>query len=339
MTVTLGNRWFTFSALKALMVPVAFACCLSDALAGRTFAATNNDLDAEYEEWGLEPPVRQKKPAIPSEPSKPRTQATGSPAKESVPAVDPAVPADLAARFGQAAVQVVVVLEDGRELQTIGWIVDKGRGIVMTNRHVVVGAVKLIVAYPQLPGAERGSVTGSPAVMMQWNSNQDIAYLQVSSPIPASLPALTLENQSGQPTVGGYPTSGFERTAGEQSSDPWADPQAPRNVNPGLSREPGNPLVGQWYLQDDVGDYNLTMMVRFDEQGNFRLDSIAVDESGSEDRSALVGSYTVRGSTLLLQTNEGPQQAQFMFEDGYLNVTMPDGVVTLTFERVELSRW
>ena len=182
-------------------------------------------------------------------------------------------------------------------------------------------ALMLFVAYPQLPGAENGSLTGSAAVLMQSDSNRDITYLQVESTLPALLPTLTLANQQAQ--------SASRDQAGSTSNQ--GKPAV--NARP-VDASQRNPLVGQWYLQDYVEDYELTMMVRFDEQGKFRMDTISVDQFGSEDRDALVGTYTVRGDTLFLQTNEGPQQAQFKFEVGNLIVAMADGVVTFTFERV-----
>ena len=86
-----------------------------------------------------------------------------------------------------------------------------------------------------------------------------------------------------------------------------------------------------------MGEYKITMLARFDEQGEFRLDTITVDQDGSQDRQAMVGTYLIRGNRLSLQTNEGPHQAQFKFEIDFLSVTMPDGVVTFNFERVKRS--
>lgn len=324
MTVALANRWFTSRFFKAILLLVAVEGSLCVPLTGRLLAADTTDLAAEYEEWGLEPPVSAKEPKPEPEPIKPDPQAAR--ANDDRPAEGPAVPADLAARFGQAAVLIVAVMEDGKELHTAGWIVDKERRVVMTNHPLIAVADKLFVAYPQIPGSEEGSLTGSPALLMQSNSHLNITYLQVESQLPAALPTLILAAPRAQPTNSGQ--AGFSRDQGSLGGN-GQHMEAPRH----------NPLVGQWYLQDVVGDYHLTMLVRFDEQGKFRMDTAAVYLDGSEDREVLVGTYLIRGDTLLLQTNEGSQQAQFKFENGYLNVTMPDGVVTFTFERVEKSQW
>ncbi|MEZ6079820.1 MAG: hypothetical protein R3C56_30350 [Pirellulaceae bacterium] len=159
---------------------------------------------------------------------------------------------------------------------------------------------------------------------MQTKNDSDIIYLLVQSQIPAALPTLTVAGPRAQPTDAGQTISSGDRRERGGSSQ-------------GTDASHRNPLVGQWYLQDDVGDYGVTMLAAFDEQGGFRMDTIALDLWGSEDREAVVGTYLVRGNTLFLQTNEGPLQAQFKFEDGYLVVAMPDGVVTFTFERVEKS--
>lgn len=320
MTATLGNGWFTGRFIKVVLLLVVAESCVSAPLTGRLLAADAADRAAEYEEWGLEPPASPKESQVKSQSSTP--QPPVSPAKDIRNAEGPTVPADLAARLGQAAVLIVAVMDDGKEFHTVGWIVDQERRIVMTSHPLVAVAVKLFVAYPQLTGAEKGSLTGAPANLMQSPSHPDITYLQVESPLPVSLPTLTLAGSRVQPTDAGQTVfSGDRREHGGngQSTD------APQR----------NPLVGQWYLQDDVGDYRLTLLARFDEQGGFRMDTIALDLWGSEDREAVVGTYSVRGNTLILQTNEGPLQAQFKFEDGYLVVTMPDGVVTFTFERVE----
>jgi hypothetical protein len=320
MTVTPGNRWFTSGFFKAILLFVAVESCFSAPLTSRSLAAATTDLAAEYEEWGLEPPAREKEPLVKSQPSPP----VAAPTNDSRPAGGPPVPTDLAAQFGQAAVLIVAVMEDGKEFHTAGWIVDKERRVVVTTHPLVAVAVKLLVAYPQLPGAEKGSVTGSSAVLMQSSSHPDIAYLQVESPLPAALPMLTLTGPNAQPT-----NSHQTRFSSEQGN------RGGRGQR--LDESPHAPLVGQWYLQDYVGEYEITMLARFDEQGKFRMDTIAVDQDGSEDREAMVGTYLIRGNTLFLQTNEGPLQAQFKFENDYLSVTMPDGVVTFTFERVERS--
>ncbi|MCA9160039.1 MAG: hypothetical protein KDA72_17015 [Planctomycetales bacterium] len=322
MTATLGNGWFTGRFIKVVLLLVVAESCVSAPLTGRLLAADAADRAAEYEEWGLEPPASPKESQVKSQSSTPQPPA--SPAKGSRSSEGPPVPADLAARLGQAAVLIVAVMDDGKEFHTVGWIVDQERRIVMTSHPLVAVATKVFVAYPQLPGAEKGSLTGAPAILMRSPSHPDIAYLQVESELPVSLPTLTVAGSRAQPIDAGQTISSGDRRERGGSSQ-------------GTDASHRNPLVGQWYLQDDVGDYGLTMLARFDEQGGFRMDTIALDLFGSEDREAVVGTYLVRGNTLFLQTNEGPLQAQFKFEDGYLVVMMPDGVVTFTFERVEES--
>lgn len=318
MIVTLVNRWFTTHFFKACLLLLAVECGLSAPLTSRLIAADTTDLAAEYEEWGLEPPVDKKGPEVDSKPLAPQPQDS---AEKADAAVGPAVPSDLEEQFSQAAVLIVAIMEDGKELHASGWIVDKERQVVMTNHPLVAHAIKLFVGYPQLPGAEKGSMTGSPALLMQSNGHPGITYLLVESTIPATLTTLTLAGSREQPTDSGQ--GGFSRAQASLEENSW-----PSNASL------PNPLVGQWYLQDDVGDYELTMMVMFGARGEFRMETIAVDYYGSEDREVLVGTYSVRGNTLYLQTNDGPQQAQFKLEGGYLTVTIPDGVVTFTFERV-----
>lgn len=127
---------------------------------------------------------------------------------------------------------------------------------------------------------------------MQTKNDSDIIYLLVQSQIPAALPTLTVAGPRAQPTDAGQTISSGDRRERGGSSQ-------------GTDASHRNPLVGQWYLQDDVGDYGVTMLAAFDEQGGFRMDTIALDLWGSEDREAVVGTYLVRGNTLFLQPTRG----------------------------------
>jgi hypothetical protein len=297
MTLNLRNHLLSNAFLSLFAVVVAAQCGLGTSAC--LAATTKSDLAAEYEEWGLEPPAGSQKPDVSVERPKPTHDRPpqDEPFTEQQHTNNPVVPAGLASRFEQAAIFVLVVFEDGKEFLTVGWIVDREQGIVLTHRHLVSEAAKLFVGYPQLPKGDKNSMTGSPAILLQTTSELDIAYLQVENPIPARLPTVTVATPS-QPT-----------------------------------QQATNPLVGQWYLQDNVNGTRLAMHVQFQANGRFQLEIYTTDWLGNEEQQSIFGTYSAQGNRLMLQGNEGPIQAAFRFEDGYLCVKVEGEDVTFMFQR------
>jgi hypothetical protein len=239
--------------------------------------------------------------------------------------------------LSDAAVLVVVIFEDGKEFHTVGWIVDRERRIVMTNKHLVSNATKIIVAYPQL-GNENNKVTGAPAVRMKYKTDRDIAYLQVGSPIPESIATLVRFGSSQPGPSGkqedseqlGGPRKQPKVSKKNKNADPLDDWNEDTEQTPA---KPKNPLIGQWSLQHTGNGIRLRMKASFSENNQFRVDMISIDAEGNQENESLFGTYTIEGNTIYMQTNEGPQQATFQFKDGYLCIKLPGSDVTFMFQR------
>ncbi|MEW4488335.1 hypothetical protein AB1L42_09660 [Thalassoglobus sp. JC818] len=197
------NQLFRRSFFNAFVVSVALGSTALNAIAGPSFSgpATASIDASEYEEWGLEPPTSQSTPASgPVEqdrsdntpPAQPAIEQPAQPAQQNLP---PA-PQDLTQSVQQATVLVIAVYPDGKEFHTAGWIVDSNRRIVVTLRHMVEGAEKIFVGFPQLSSGAPNELQGSPATLMASSDDMDVAYL-VADRIPGSLPSLVNSESVG----------------------------------------------------------------------------------------------------------------------------------------------
>src|SRR6056297_2039867 len=163
--------------------------------------AANPIFDAkEYEDWGLDYPGSIKATDSPAEteapaerptPNTPVTQSSGSSSL-----VGGMVPQDIANSFEQAAVHVIVFYEDGEHMRMPGWIVDAERRIILTFA-LLKDATKVHISYPQVPTEDPDTMEGSAAVILKYDSNMDVAYLQANS-MPKQLSNLSVSK--GEPS-------------------------------------------------------------------------------------------------------------------------------------------
>ncbi|MCA9019901.1 MAG: hypothetical protein KDA74_07165, partial [Planctomycetaceae bacterium] len=180
MTFNFNTKLFREFCNKTLVKSLLCGLVAFNTLGGPSFAVAANPASkaAEYEEWGLDYPGKTPSRGTASESEAPAARPVSqAPASNPADLMGGAVPQDIAGSFEQAAVHVIVFYGDGKHMMMPGWIVDTERRIILTFA-LMKDATRVHIAYPQVPSDEKDTMVGSPAVILNYDSKMDVAYLQ-----------------------------------------------------------------------------------------------------------------------------------------------------------------
>ena len=342
MTFNINTKLFRQFCNKTLVKSLLCGAVAFNTLGGPSFAVAADPISraSEYEEWGLDYPggtpgkEAQKGSETPVKRPAPQTPTTQPPASNPADLMGGTVPQDIAGSFEQAAVHVIVFYGDGKHMMMPGWIVDTERRIILTFA-LLKDATRVHIAYPQVPSGDKDSMVGSPAVILKYDSKMEVAYLQAKS-MPQELVHLTTSNapQGGAtphrnvshkptapvpPVQGGHNGGQFQ----ENGNGSYTPPQ----------QQQANPLVGKWYLQDNLNGTQIQIAVAFGAQGEFAMEVLAVDSYGQQNHNSDNGTYRVSGNTLVVNTSDGAEQSKFWFENGILYVQLVADGTTMAFQK------
>ncbi|WP_417386447.1 hypothetical protein [Gimesia sp.] len=338
MTFNFNTKLFREFCNKTLVKSLLCGLVAFNTLGGPDFAVAANPTSraSEYEEWGLDYPGKgaQQGSEAPVKQPAPQNPPALSPASNPSDLMGGTVPQDIASSVEQATVQVIVFYADGKHMVMPGWIVDTERRIILTFA-LLKNATAVQVAYPQVPSRDKDSLVGSPAVILKYDSKMDVAYLQAKS-MPQELVHLTPSNA---PQGGATP----QRTVSHKPAVPVPPVQGGHNGgqfqgngNGGYTppQQQSNPLVGKWYLQDNLNGVQIQIAVAFGARGEFAMEVVAVDSYGQQNYDSDNGTYRVNGNTLVVNTSDGVEQSKFWFENGVLYVQLVANGTTMAFQKV-----
>ena len=349
MTFNLHTNLFRHLFKNSLFKGLICGIVTCNILSGPSFAVAADPASkaAEYQEWGLDYPGKTPAKGTASESeglaARPVSQAPVSqtPPLNSSGLMGGAVPQDISGSFEQAAVHVIVFYADGKHMTMPGWIVDTERRIILTFA-LLKDATRVHIAYPQVPSPEEDKMVGSPAVILNYDSKMDVAYLQAKS-MPQQLVHLTTSNApQGRPapqrTVSHKPTAPVPpaqggHNGGQQGSFNGGHLQGNGNGGYTPPQQQANPLVGKWYLQDVVNGIQIQIAVAFSAQGQFAMEVMSVDANGQQNYDSDNGTYSIQGNTLTVNTSDGLEQSQFWFENGVLYVQLAADGTTFAFQQ------
>ena len=359
MTFNINTKLFRQFCNKTLVKSLLCGAVAFNTLGDPSFAVAADPISdaSEYEEWGLDYPGgtpgkgAQKGSEAPVKRPAPQTPTTQSPVANPAALMGGTVPQEIADSFEQAAVYVIVFYADGKHMVMPGWVVDTERRIILTFA-LLKDATRVQIAYPQVPSRDKDSLVGSPAVILKYDSKMEVAYLQAKS-MPQELVHLTTSNapQGGatpQRTVSHKPTApvppaqgghnggqqgGFQG-GGQQGQFNGGHQQGNGNGSyTPPQQQQANPLVGKWYLQDNLNGIQIQIAIAFGAQGEFAMEVLAVDSNGQQKHDSDNGTYRVSGNTLVVNTSDGAEQSKFWFENGVLYVQMVADGTTMAFQK------
>jgi len=362
MTFNLHTNLFRQLFNNVLFKGLICGIATFNVLSGPTFAVAANPINdaAEYKEWGLDYPGKTPSKGTTADSEKPVERPVSQAPVSQAPVSNPSglmggtVPQDIAGSFEQAAVHVIVFYADGKHIMMPGWIVDTERRIILTFA-LMKDATRVHIAYPQVPSDDKDSMIGSPAVILQYDTKMDVAYLQAKT-MPQGLAHLTTSNApqtrpepqrtvSHKPTAPMPPAQGGHNggqqghfngggfNGGQQGSFNGGHLQGNGNGGYTPPQQQANPLVGKWYLQDVVNGTQIQIAVAFGAQGQFAMEVMSVDAYGQQNYDSDNGTYTIQGNTLTVNTSDGPEQSRFWFENGVLYVQLVANGTTFAFQQ------